>query len=95
MWAVFQEQAPVTGRWRLNWVSQKKVEMKIQKEIRPVFRALLRMFEKAIVSVDHPMHQKIREVLGRLTAAGGLQDFDWEVCLINAPGKSHFSNGEQ
>ncbi|KAG7008165.1 hypothetical protein G7Y79_00007g022900 [Physcia stellaris] len=75
---------PVTGRWRLKWVSQSKLE-KIKHLERQAFSEAMQAAEASAKPDSYTASQLMRSVFDRLTAVAGLDDITWEFQFIEAP----------
>ena len=85
-WLFCHEEEPVTGRWRLKWVSQSKLE-KIKHLERQAFSEAMQAAEASAKPDSYTASQLMRSVFDRLTAVAGLDDITWEFQFIEAPGK--------
>ena len=85
LWAYNHENEPITGRWRFNWVSPSKFA-KLQQQERSEIDKGINAFTSHLFPENHPWTQTLNSVLARLTTAAGLDDIEWQLHLVNAPG---------
>ena len=85
LWAYNHENEPITGRWRFNWVSPSRYA-KLQQEERSENDKRIQAFTSYLFPENHPWTQTLSSVLARLTTAAALDDIEWQLHVVNAPG---------
>ena len=77
------EEVPQTGRRRFNCYSEEAAE----KQGQLLFQEIMREFGNAILPYWDRRTHEVKRVLNRLLPACGLEHLDWEVYVVNSPGK--------
>lgn len=85
LWGYNHENEPITGRWRFNWVSPSRFA-KLQQQERLEIDKGVEAIRNSLFPEDNPWTQTLKSVLARLTTAAGLDDMEWQLHLVNAPG---------
>lgn len=84
LWIVFQEQEPITGRWRFYCVPAWLMAcLKHRDRVHTIDR-----IEELTIPYDHEITQAIESILARLSGAAGLDHVDWQVYFVKSPCKS-------
>ena len=85
---------PVTGRWRSSIDSKALIDALKEKDCTHR-ETILKDFSDRWLPEDNPKVQYARPVFERLLRISGLENLDWCLKIVDAPGKSNVDISNQ